>query len=177
MKSSSKSADDGVIDESKNPFGCPTWIKQPCRKFTEWRKKQALPLLFHTSDEVKKKGKYPAFVAIRLGYAEMIDNRLVPTAKWRREQPELVSRSNGDTGEKEGPMSKEIEKWYQELAEQTFLDAAFFDPFANLLEHYRQVILEGPPGSGKTFVAEKFAQWWTTEGTSEAGPGSRYEVI
>ena len=90
-------------------------------------------------------------------------------------------RNNGNDSDpptnEEKDVPDEIKKRYQGLTNQTFLKPPFFAGFERLIRDHHQVILEGPPGSGKTFVAEKFAQWWTTEGTSEAGPGSRYEVI
>ena len=78
---------------------------------------------------------------------------------------------NGDNGD--GPV---MEK-YSKLTAETYLRASWFQAFENLLLEHLQVILEGPPGSGKTFVAERFAKWWTDQAESDAAPGSTYEVI
>lgn len=66
---------------------------------------------------------------------------------------------------------------YQQLVEETFLDALFFDSLERLLKQHRQVILEGPPGAGKTFVARKFSNWWTSTGSSEAPEGSEVRLV
>jgi 5-methylcytosine-specific restriction endonuclease McrBC GTP-binding regulatory subunit McrB len=64
---------------------------------------------------------------------------------------------------------------YQPLVDATFLDPTFFKRFESLLKDHKQVILEGPPGSGKTFVARNFAKWWTEP--KESGAGSAWKVV
>jgi hypothetical protein len=66
---------------------------------------------------------------------------------------------------------------YQPLVDETFLDHAFFKRLERLLDDQRQVILEGPPGAGKTFVARKFAKWWAAPRESGAGVGSVWRVV
>jgi MoxR-like ATPase len=48
-----------------------------------------------------------------------------------------------------------------ELARRTYLTEPELQELEGLLKTKRHVILEGPPGSGKTYVAEKFARYFT----------------
>lgn len=81
---------EGIIDKEKNPFGTPSWIKQGYGlTYKNKRNRQEdLPILFNkTVDEINKMsrndGKYVAFVAIRWGFAKIINNKLVPTEIWK----------------------------------------------------------------------------------------------
>lgn len=79
----------GIIEKEKNPFVIPSWIEQGYGlTYKKKRNRQEdLPVLFNrTTDEINKmdrnEGKYLAFVAIRWGFAEIKDNKLVPTKIW-----------------------------------------------------------------------------------------------
>jgi MoxR-like ATPase len=48
-----------------------------------------------------------------------------------------------------------------DLINSTHLDESFLEEIEALLHDKKQLIFEGPPGSGKTFVAEKFARYIT----------------
>ena len=51
---------------------------------------------------------------------------------------------------------------YQALWDTTCIKSEFYRKFENALIKQRQLILEGPPGAGKTWVAREFAKWWTS---------------
>jgi hypothetical protein len=65
---------------------------------------------------------------------------------------------------------------YERLWETTCIDSDFFIQFENALISFKQVILEGPPGSGKTWVAREFAKWWTSR-EADAGNGSDWRIV
>ena len=80
-----KLENEGIIDLVNNPFAIS--LKYQGLSFTPHRQKQ-LPALFGKDFETivntlpVNDGKYVAFIAIRWGYAKMIDGRLAHTGKW-----------------------------------------------------------------------------------------------
>jgi hypothetical protein len=90
---------------------------------------------------------------------------------------------NVDSGAMEGSVGKEVNTTdeipsrYQELCALTFMDPLFFQELETLLQDHKQVVLEGPPGSGKTWVARHFAEWWTDQERSDAAPSSSSNVV
>lgn len=78
-------ADKGIIDSDRNPFAINLWIEQGY-SFTKRRQNQ-LPLLFEKDKKYIEAlplndGKYVAFVAIRWGFACLLNKKLTPTEKW-----------------------------------------------------------------------------------------------
>jgi len=79
----------GIIDNN-NPFIQDDWIKQGFG-FTLHRQKQISELFgkfFKTILETQPKNNnsYVAFVAIRWGFAKIIEGKLAPTEKWSNRQ-------------------------------------------------------------------------------------------
>jgi MoxR-like ATPase len=71
---------------------------------------------------------------------------------------ELLSETKESTNmEPPAPLSESL---YAQLCRETFLPESFFADCEHLLETQKQIILQGAPGTGKTFVAEKLAAWW-----------------
>jgi 5-methylcytosine-specific restriction protein B len=63
-----------------------------------------------------------------------------------------------------------------DLAAATHLPQAFLEEVGSLLEEKKQLVFEGPPGSGKTYVAELVARWFA--GLPLAGPpDERVELV
>ncbi len=75
----------GAIDKERNPFSCEDWINQGF-SLTSHRQDQMKVILGKSVDEIfdldRNEGSYPAFVAIRWGFAEVKDNKLVATPKF-----------------------------------------------------------------------------------------------
>lgn len=64
-----------------------------------------------------------------------------------------------------------------DLAEKTFLDENFLTDIESLLHHRKQLIFEGPPGSGKTYVAEQFARYFTGQSLNDPDLHDQIELI
>lgn len=79
----------GIIDLNRNPFVVNDWINQGYG-LTKHRSEQLAKILFKSVAEISKlpqnEGKYVAFVAIRWGFAEIIDGKLLPSQKWDNRQ-------------------------------------------------------------------------------------------
>jgi MoxR-like ATPase len=56
------------------------------------------------------------------------------------------------------------------ICKSTYMPQSFFEGLEKVLLAKKQLILQGAPGTGKTFVTEKFAEWW-------AGSKERVKVI
>ncbi len=82
---------------------------------------------------------------------------------------ELLSHGIG-SGQGTKTLELPAELRYAELCRETFLPESFFADCERLLQGQRQLILQGAPGTGKTFVAEKLAAWW-------AGDPARAQTI
>ena len=76
---------DGITDSKRNPFTQDRWIRQGYG-LTGKRRTDLEPLLGQTREKILKgdenSRRYPAFVAIRWGFAEVQDDTLVPTEQW-----------------------------------------------------------------------------------------------
>jgi 5-methylcytosine-specific restriction protein B len=59
---------------------------------------------------------------------------------------------------------------YADICKKTFLPEAFFADCERLLATKKQIVLQGAPGTGKTFVAEQLATLW-------AGDAERVKVV
>ena len=81
----------GVIDIKSNPFSRESWIEQGY-SFTSDRQ-EMVPILFKrnikqikTFKNGENYGSYPAFVAIRWGFAFIQNGVLFPTYKWNHRE-------------------------------------------------------------------------------------------
>jgi hypothetical protein len=77
----------GCIDAGLNPFSRDSWITQGfgltdkrAQKLAIWLGKDVSEILAYRPEN---DGRYPAFVGIRWGFAEIIDGKLMGTEKWR----------------------------------------------------------------------------------------------
>jgi MoxR-like ATPase len=71
------------------------------------------------------------------------------------------------SGPEKNPMAPELERTsivdtsrFSNICKKTFLSPEFFGDLEKILSSKKQLILQGAPGTGKTFVAEEFAHWW-----------------
>lgn len=75
----------GITDSGKNPFATKGWIDQGY-SFTDHRKRRLKEIIDASFEDIARfkpnEGRYPAFVAIRWGFAKVSQGKLRPTAKW-----------------------------------------------------------------------------------------------
>jgi 5-methylcytosine-specific restriction protein B len=93
----------------------------------------------------------------------------------RQEYKQLTSGKQTDTTQtsvqRKSPVASSPSSGrYKAICEATFLDEQFFVDCERLLRTKKQIILQGAPGTGKTFVAEKLAALW-------AGDANRVKVV
>lgn len=79
-----------VIDLQNNPFARNSWISQGY-PFTHHRKEQFKALIGLRTEEIRSKfsfneGSYPAFIAIRWGFARILNGRVKPAVKWSKRE-------------------------------------------------------------------------------------------
>lgn len=75
-------------------------------------------------------------------------------------KPSRFEASVRPTAHVQEPPARLEDEPLQRLQDLTFLDRADIEELASLLKDKRQLIFEGPPGSGKTYVADRFARWF-----------------
>lgn len=83
-----------------------------------------------------------------------------------------VAQVTPNQGELDMDTSPEI----SELAAATFMDVDQLEDLLEIIKGKRQIILEGPPGSGKTFVANKIARYLSGN-QLEGDPDDRMAVV
>lgn len=77
--------------------------------------------------------------------------------RWWAEQLRRQSQANGAPSTSTVPIPPGK---YEDLCQTTFLPPEFFADFERLLKTKKQIILQGAPGTGKTFVAKQVARFW-----------------
>ena len=79
-------ANEGIIDSENNPFIRKSWVEQGL-SLTPQRQEQLQELFGKSIENIlminpENDGRYVAFIAIRLGFASLINGHLNPTEKW-----------------------------------------------------------------------------------------------
>lgn len=80
--------------------------------------------------------------------------------RWWAEQLRSQSQANGAPVKFRIPIPSGR---YEDLCKTTFLPPEFFADFEQLLKTKKQIILQGAPGTGKTFVAKQVARFWAEQ--------------
>lgn len=78
--------DKGIIDSDNNPFAHESWVAQNLG-FTPKRQEQIENLFGRSAENIliskpENDNRYVAFIAIRWGFAYLLNNKLTPTEKW-----------------------------------------------------------------------------------------------
>jgi NTP pyrophosphatase (non-canonical NTP hydrolase) len=113
-------------DRNKNPFYRESWDRQNY-PLTCHRQEQLKELFGKGIEEIAKnfpenEGKYVAFIAIRWGFVEIVNNKIMPTDIWHL-------RSDYDGYGRKHDEKKDIEKLIEELVK--FRDARNWSQFHN----------------------------------------------
>ena len=90
------------------------------------------------------------------------NHRIIPAEfdAWWKEQEVLQGSSSPVVGTNNARNPMQQTK-FDNLCRDTFLPESFFAGAESVLARKKQLILQGPPGCGKSFVAKKIASWWT----------------
>lgn len=80
-----------------------------------------------------------------------------PFENWWRQQ--MALQGGGEANKHLAPVLSD--ERFKHLCEATFMPEEFFVDCEELLRTKQQLILQGAPGTGKTFVAEHLANWWS----------------
>jgi hypothetical protein len=88
--------------------------------------------------------------------------------KWWAEQQKLQGSIRSSQAARRGDGVTDAR--FAEICKSTFLPQIFFENLERVLTTKKQLILQGAPGTGKTFVGEKLAEWW-------AGQNSRVQTV
>jgi len=102
-------------------------------------------------------------------------------AEIARDLTAIIQRAGGPA-ESQRPSGHRAESQHptddlQALAAATFLETKELREIGELLTEKKQIILEGPPGSGKTFVADKFARHFTDNPLRGELTNDRLEIV
>lgn len=65
----------------------------------------------------------------------------------------------------------------EDLSRKTYLSVQELEDLRELLEQKKQVIIEGPPGSGKTYLAENFARYFTESSFDDESHTERVKIV
>ncbi|HEV2072007.1 MAG TPA: AAA family ATPase, partial [Thermomicrobiales bacterium] len=85
-----------------------------------------------------------------------------------------MNRGDDDSNGDETPESQKLD----ELMEATYVSKSFLQELNDILLDKKQLIFEGPQGSGKTYVAENFARWFTGQSLDvNTPPNEQVEIV
>jgi MoxR-like ATPase len=96
---------------------------------------------------------------------------------WFRGKAARTSATQQIESEEDELMLSQDDSMYQPLMDATHLSSDFLEEIDELLQEKRQLIFEGPPGSGKTFVADKFARWFTGQSLNSDTVNDQVEIV
>jgi hypothetical protein len=100
----------------------------------------------------------------RLSPTEGGKNHIIITErfdKWWAGQQKLQGSSQVLRPTRQGDDVADVR--FAEICKSTFLPQTFFENLERVLTTKKQLILQGAPGTGKTFVGEKLAEWWAAK--------------